>query len=159
MNLQRSIDNGVLKEDWTWLKKDQAVDNELSAIVDDVVITISRPNLDSLRATLTKFEIPSYKYSILEDEDDALCLSCDDGKWVTYGSERGGKSGVKYFTNVDDACFDLMHSMVKSKKSFNDMKRYYALCLAKCANEDNKESISSIIRRGYEKLLATVATL
>ena len=98
---------------------------------DSLAVKTAASSLDSLRETLTVFQIPSYRYSILHDKDGALCLTYDGGKWLTYASERGSKSGIKFFTDVEEACFDLMRAMVLTDEDYAKMKEVYLNCLGK----------------------------
>ena len=141
------------------VKEDQKIEKVLDSIVDDVVVNISKPNLDSLKDTLTAFHVPSYRYSILHDKDDTLCLTCSNGKWLTYASERGSKSGIKSFAGVDEACFDLMRSMVLTDEDYAKMKATYLKFLDKKVEESGQQSLHSIIRDGFKKMLSTVASL
>ena len=101
---------------------------------DNLAVKTAASSLDSLRETLTVFQIPSYRYSILHDKDGALCLTYDGGKWLTYASERGSKSGIKLFAGVEEACFNLMRAMVLTDEDYSKMREVYLTCPGKNRN-------------------------
>lgn len=59
-----------------------------------------------LREVLNKMGIDKMAYSInsVEYPNEAYCIFWNGSEWEVYYSERGQKSGLKKFTNEDEAC-------------------------------------------------------
>ncbi|MNI32161.1 hypothetical protein D3C73_860660 [compost metagenome] len=61
--------------------------------------------LHELEKKLTELNISKYAYSLSGGlPNEVFCLNEADGKWETYYSERGNKSGRKAFDTEGEAC-------------------------------------------------------
>lgn len=64
-------------------------------------------NIDQLSQNIIKCRILKSRYRILEpgDNHNRICLDASENGWkVYYGSERGGVSDLKQFSNQEEAC-------------------------------------------------------
>ncbi|WP_256701642.1 hypothetical protein [Paenibacillus sp. P3E] len=61
--------------------------------------------LNELEKKLLEINIPNDAYLLNGGlPNEAFCINESDGKWETYYSERGSKSGTKLFDNEGEAC-------------------------------------------------------
>lgn len=61
--------------------------------------------LNELKKKLLELNIPSDVYSLNGGlPNESFCVNEDNGKWETYYSERGNKSGRKIFDTEEEAC-------------------------------------------------------
>lgn len=61
--------------------------------------------IKSLKKTLVEIEIPIDAYYLKGGlPNEAFCIGFNHGLWEVYYSERGNKSGIKKFSNEEDAC-------------------------------------------------------
>lgn len=61
--------------------------------------------LNQLEKELLELNIPNDVYSLKGGlPNETFCVSEEDGKWETYYSERGNKSGRKLFDTEEEAC-------------------------------------------------------
>ncbi|WP_078552283.1 hypothetical protein [Bacillus alkalicellulosilyticus] len=73
--------------------------------------------LKELEMKLQEINIPSHAYSLNGGlPNERFCLNAVGGKWETYYSERGNKSGRKIFANEDEAC-DYFFTWIKHNLS------------------------------------------
>ena len=74
-------------------------------------------NIEQLRKQLIESEIPFSWYCLTGGlPSETSCIAQDsDGKWITYYSERGSRTGLKYFETEEEACDsfyrDLIHEL------------------------------------------------
>jgi len=70
-----------------------------------------------LNNKLKKLSIPSDAYSTIGGlPNEAFCIGNNEGKWETYYSERGNKTGLKSFDSEEEACEYFLSWM---KRTFN----------------------------------------
>jgi hypothetical protein len=70
---------------------------------------------EKLRSILSNKGIPQSYYSLDGGlPNEKLCLDYENGKWLTYYSERGVRTGIQYFDNEDDACDYILHAIEES---------------------------------------------
>lgn len=70
---------------------------------------------DELRSILINKGISRSYYSLEGGlPNEKLCLDCENGKWIVYYSERGIRTGIRYFDNENDACDYLLHAIEDS---------------------------------------------
>ncbi|REK77664.1 hypothetical protein [Paenibacillus paeoniae] len=61
--------------------------------------------LNELQNKLLELSIPENAYSLSGGlPNETICIDESNGKWVTYYSERGNKTGYKVFDNEEEAC-------------------------------------------------------
>lgn len=48
--------------------------------------------------------IPKNTYSIDEVNNETLCLIMENGKWIIFYSEKGGRTDPEYFDDEKSAC-------------------------------------------------------
>lgn len=62
-------------------------------------------NLTTLENTLKAEQIPTNAYTILsKPKDETLCIESSKEGWIVFYSERGLRSGEKFFSSENDAC-------------------------------------------------------
>ena len=68
--------------------------------------------VSDLQRALEIIHVPKEMYSIMKGglPKEALCI-VNEGGWQVYYSERGRKSGLKYFETEDDACDYMFHEL------------------------------------------------
>ena len=72
-------------------------------------------NKEKLRAILINKDISRAYYSLEGGlPNEKLCLNYENGKWIVSYSERGIRTGIRYFDNEDDACDCLLHAIEES---------------------------------------------
>jgi hypothetical protein len=59
--------------------------------------------LDLINA-FKKLNIPENTYSIDEVNNETLCLIMENGKWIVFYSEKGGRTDPEYFDDEESAC-------------------------------------------------------
>jgi len=70
---------------------------------------------ENLRSILINKSISRSYYSLEGGlPNEKLCLDYENGKWIVYYSERGIRTGIRYFDNEDDACGYLLHAIEES---------------------------------------------
>jgi hypothetical protein len=67
-----------------------------------------------LQSTLKENNVPEDLYCLTGGlPNEAYCIATDgDGQWFTYYSERGVRSGLKVFKTEDEACRDLLATLL-----------------------------------------------
>jgi hypothetical protein len=69
-------------------------------------------NTDQLRATLQREGFDPRAYQIGPGHDtEVYVIMPDRGGWVTFYSERGHRTGEKFFTDESAACADLLATL------------------------------------------------
>ena len=83
--------------------------NKLWRIVDRINM-----NLEQLKQELISNNIPYSWYCLTSGlPDEKLCIDQEpDGRWVTYYSERGQRSGLKIFDTEKEACKSLFEELI-----------------------------------------------
>lgn len=72
-------------------------------------------NKEKLRSILLNKGISRSYYSLEGGlPNEKLCLDYENGKWIVYYSERGTRTGIRYFDNEEDACDYLLHAIEES---------------------------------------------
>ncbi|MBF4176550.1 hypothetical protein [Lelliottia nimipressuralis] len=51
-----------------------------------------------------KLNIPKSTYSIDYVNNETLCLIMENGKWIIFYSEKGGRTDPEYFDDEESAC-------------------------------------------------------
>ena len=51
-----------------------------------------------------KLNISESVYSIDDVKNETLCLITENGKWIIFYSEKGGRTDPEYFDNEESAC-------------------------------------------------------
>lgn len=65
-----------------------------------------------LKTLLKEADIPSFMFSLCGGlPNECYCLSHEDGEWIYYYSERGGRSDLHVFDDEDAAC-DFFHKRI-----------------------------------------------
>ena len=66
---------------------------------------------------LQELNIPRDAYSLQGGfPNEAFCIGVVNGKWETYYSERGNKTGLKSFENENEACEYFLAWMIRTFK-------------------------------------------
>ena len=103
-------------------------------VIDNVTVEVASmvygDSLKALTATLHQFGINPRAYTILGVRDESSCLTYQDNEWVTFYSERGQRTGESHFTDINDACMELLRC-VGIGSSRQIMREYYQKELAK----------------------------
>lgn len=69
-------------------------------------------DIDELKRTLNAEQFDPRYYSLSGgDTNDTLCLSQEDGGWVTYYTERGCIFDRTFHRHLSDACEHFLHRM------------------------------------------------
>lgn len=72
-------------------------------------------NKEKLRSTLLNKGISRSYYSLEGGlPNEKFCLDCENGKWIVYYSERGIRTGIRYFDSEDEGCDYLLHAIEDS---------------------------------------------
>lgn len=72
-------------------------------------------NKEKLRSILLNKGISRSYYSLEGGlPNEKLCLDYENGEWTVYYSERGIRTGIRYFDNEEDACDYLLHAIEES---------------------------------------------
>lgn len=53
---------------------------------------------------LKTLNIPKNTYSIDDVNNETLCLIMENGKWIIFYSEKGGRTDPEYFNDEETAC-------------------------------------------------------
>ena len=70
---------------------------------------------ENLRSILINKSISRSYYSLEGGlPNEKLCLDYENGKWIVYYSERGIRTGIRYFDDEEDACDYLLHAIEES---------------------------------------------
>jgi hypothetical protein len=79
-------------------------------------------NLAELKITLTSRRVPPDAYCLTGGlPNEAYCIERGaDGKWNTYYSERGLRTGLKAFDTEEDACDYFFNWIVKDLSGANN---------------------------------------
>lgn len=70
--------------------------------------------VQELQAKLYEMDIPHYYYNICgdgEDEDQRICLTSRDGKWLVYYSENGECQDMAEYDDESAACEDCLNRL------------------------------------------------
>lgn len=71
-------------------------------------------NKKELKNRFIKEKISSSIYSLEGGlPNEKLCLDDENGSWVVYYSERGIKTGIRYFSTECEACNYLYNKVIK----------------------------------------------
>lgn len=65
--------------------------------------------VQELQTRLFELDIPHYYYNICgtgEDEDQRICLTNEDGRWLVYYSEDGSRLELNDYSTEEEACDD-----------------------------------------------------
>lgn len=67
---------------------------------------------NTLRQKLIQINAPNDLYSLNGGlPNEAICLNCIGSKWEVYYSERGIKTGLKFFESEESAC-DYFYNLI-----------------------------------------------
>lgn len=81
----------------------------------------------ALKDALTLNGIPPYYYSLNGYSEEAICIEKNKDVWNVYLGERGKKNNTKSFTNVNEACLEMIASLTESyeqeKKTKEDFEQ------------------------------------
>ena len=130
---------------------------EIDCVAIDVAAMVYDDSLNSLRATLHQFDINPRAYTLLGVRDESTCLIYQDGEWATFFFERGQKTGESHFTDIDDACLEVLRSVgVGGSRQY--MREYYQKELHKRTKKNpSSRELQECIRKGLERLSKSVA--
>lgn len=65
--------------------------------------------VQELQTRLFELDIPHYYYNICgtgDDEDQRICLTNEDGRWLVYYSEDGSRLELNDYSTEEEACDD-----------------------------------------------------
>lgn len=65
-------------------------------------------NMAELKVQLFEMMIPHYCYSVGAQEEQRVCLTESDGKWLVYFCEDGEKLDLKEFDDETEACAEVL---------------------------------------------------
>ncbi len=65
---------------------------------------------EALRETIAN-EYPISNYSLNGYKEDAVCLQQDGDVWVVYVGYRNKKDGLKSYSNIVEACLEVIRSI------------------------------------------------
>lgn len=85
-----------------------ALRNEGSASVVEAILEGHRV-LEHLKA----LQLPGDFFSLHETKDEALCLLCENRRWVIFYSERGTRSGLQAYESAAEAHAAFLESIQK----------------------------------------------
>jgi hypothetical protein len=81
-------------------------------------------NLVELKELLQQHNVSKDMYVFDEEyPNESYCLRFNGHSWEVYYSERGIKSGLKYFENESEACNYFFGQLIKEKLNPNLWKR------------------------------------
>ena len=114
--------------------------------------------MNALVQTLKEFRVSDRAYAILDDRDESVCLTCEEGKWRVYTSERGVKSDLSTFNDVEEACKMLLYRMSEDEDEYKQMIAYYNNKKKEISNNHfSSADIYKAIKEGINKLRKSVA--
>lgn len=58
-----------------------------------------------------KLNIPKSTYSIDDVNNETLCLIMENGKWIIFYSEKGGRTDPEYFDDEESACIAFLYEV------------------------------------------------
>lgn len=136
------------------------LDNSINSVAEDLAKVVYHNQLQALDNTLERFHTLKTRYSILDEKDEAFCLIYKDGDWMTFTSERGGKTSLMIYDNIEDACKKMMYYMSESKEEYEQMIYYFDNLMDESAKERfTSKDLFNAIKNGMAKLAGSAAAL
>ena len=80
---------------------------------------------DALKKTLDDYQVPPMLYTLFGVKNETTCLTCENGTWCVFFSERGMRTGEKRTDNPDEACLAVLYAMAESKEEYGEMTAAY----------------------------------
>ena len=96
-----------------------AINKELDEIVIDDFF------LKCLRMALKKNTIPSNYYNFMQDADEAICIDKYMDEWSVYDGERGNRYNLKKYSNVFEACMELIMRITEDSGEEKDIVKSF----------------------------------
>lgn len=97
--------------------------------------------IDILLTVLETSNIPASYYNISGYADDAACIVKDRDKWKVFDGERGKKNNVSFYTNIVNACFDLISRVSDDMNEEEQIRREFIGLLLNRKEEGNVTNI------------------
>lgn len=80
-----------------------------------------------LTETLKVHDIPLGYYSFEEFSEESICIEQEHDKWIVYLGERGKKHDITEYTDVIEACMDMIERLAESDDQEREMKHNFLL--------------------------------
>ena len=93
-----------------------------------------------LNKALVAYDIPLGYYSFGEFSEEAICIEKENDKWIVYLGERGKKHSITEYTNIIEACMDMIERLAESYDQEKKIKDNFLKNYSKDLNTENNTS-------------------
>lgn len=115
-----------------------------------------KPYIIALGKALQKNNIPETYYSLHGYGESCICLQKQGKKWMVFDGEREMKFNASNYSNIEDACKELINRVAEKSNAEKLQKDFYVfLFLLSKTNKNRKsakrqvQNVSSIMRPSY----------
>lgn len=83
--------------------------------------------IDVLKLTLNKFDIPERRFSAFEEKDESLCLNYYNNMWITYIKQEDRRINFNKFGTFGEARNSVFRTFSNDEKDIKKMERFYRI--------------------------------
>ena len=140
--------------------KEQNITREIESLSSSVMVELVMPQLKALDKTLKDNGYSEYDFSLLSERDHRMCLEFDNGQWILFFSELGGRNQAERFESFADAGNALIDALTESREEADSLEKDYQNNLIKsiAASEPSSKTFQRI-QSGYRKVASMAAVL
>ena len=133
---------------------------EANGLASDLAKVLYQNYFTAVENTLNRFHVQERAYSLLEIRDESTCLTCEDGVWMVFFSERGLMTNTKTSSDIEDACKSLMYEMAENTAEYESMNHYFNAELKNSSTmKTSSVDIYNVLKDGLKKFASTAAVL
>lgn len=97
--------------------------------------------LKELKIIFDSVGIPSVYYSFNGYSEDAICIEHSADMWIVYNGERGNKYNISKYSDIQDACCNLILRLSESEEERNQIQNMFEKSLNKHIKQLNRNGI------------------
>jgi hypothetical protein len=75
--------------------------------------------------------VPKHYYSLDGYQEESVCMSKQDGKWIVFEGERASKYNIQEFSNIKDACIECIRRLAYLNEEFECLKNRFECLLSR----------------------------